>query len=160
MTIWARELKLEHSQHRIRLDHSKLTIVAETPHGAIPLSTMGSGENWVGYHLVSYMALAKWFLEQGRPVGNFIFFDQPTQAFFPAEAADSGGLENIKKDEDRQTVRMIFKWLIKVVASLKPGLQVIVTDHADIDEKWYQDCIRDKKWRGEEALIPKHWITR
>ncbi|WP_461423369.1 DUF3732 domain-containing protein [Ketobacter sp.] len=128
MSEWARKLKLEHSQHRIRLDHKKLTIVAETPHGATPLSTMGSGENWVGYHLVAYMALAKWFIEQGRPVGRFIFFDQPTQAFFPADSADSGDLENIEKDEDRQTVRMIFQWLIEVVTSLAPGLQVIVTD--------------------------------
>jgi len=37
-------------------------------------------------------------------------------------------LENIEKDEDRQTVRMIFQWLIEVVTSLAPGLQVIVTD--------------------------------
>ena len=104
------------------------------------------------------MSLAKWFIEQGRPVGRFIFFDQPTQAFFPADAGDSGSLEDIQKDEDRQTVRQIFRWLEDVVQTLNPGLQVIVTDHADIDEPWYQDCIRDEKWRGDKALIPSHWI--
>ena len=61
MTRWARELKLEHSENRIRLDAGKLTVVADTPYGVIPLSNMGSGENWVGYHLVTYFALAKWF---------------------------------------------------------------------------------------------------
>lgn len=159
MSAWSRELKLEHSQYRIRLDHKKLTIVAETPHGVIPLSTMGSGANWVGYHLLTYMALAKWFIEQGRPVGRFIFFDQPTQAFFPADSADSESLGNIGKDDDREMVQIIFKWLIGVVKSLAPELQVIITDHADIDEEWFQDCIQDTKWRGDDALIPKHWIS-
>jgi len=76
MTKWARELKLEHSEHRIRLDHKKLIVVSETPFGLIPLSNMGSGKNWVGDHLVTYFALAKWFVNQERPVGRFIIFSQ------------------------------------------------------------------------------------
>ena len=92
MTRWARELKLEHSENRIRLDASKLTVVADTPYGVIPLSNMGSGENWIGYHLVTYFALAKWFIEQSRPVGRFLFLDQPTQVYFPSEKSDSGDL--------------------------------------------------------------------
>ena len=157
MTKWARELKLEHSENRIRLDASKLTVVADTPFGVIPLSNMGSGENWVGYHLVTYFALAKWFIERSRPVGRFLFLDQPTQVFFPAEKSNSGDLSEIEKDEDREAVRNMFRWIFDIVKTLSPDLQVIITDHADIDEEWFQGAVRDKKWRGNFALIPKGW---
>ncbi|MCS6211095.1 DUF3732 domain-containing protein [Shewanella baltica] len=157
MTRWARELKLEHSENRIRLDASKLTVVADTPYGVIPLSNMGSGENWIGYHLVTYFALAKWFIEQSRPVGRFLFLDQPTQVYFPSEKSESGDLSEIEKDEDREAVRNMFCWIFETVQSLSPGLQVIITDHADIDEEWFQAAVRDEKWRGDFALIPKNW---
>lgn len=157
MTRWARELGLEHSEHPIRLDISKLTVVAETPHGRTPLYRMGSGENWVGYHLVAYLALAKWFIEQNRPVGRFIFFDQPTQVYFPSDQAVTGRLDEISDDEDRAAVKRMFEWIFKVVSELSPELQVIITDHADIDEDWFQGAVADTKWRGDEALIPKHW---
>jgi hypothetical protein len=159
MTEWARELKLEHSEYRIKVDHNKLTVVSETPHGLIPLNNMGSGENWVGYHLVSYLAFAKWFIEQNRPVGRFIFLDQPTQVYFPADIAVTGSLVEIKKDEDRQAVNSMFQWIFKIVEMLSPNLQVIITDHADIDEEWFQNAVRDVKWRGDSALIPEHWYT-
>ncbi|WP_299494504.1 DUF3732 domain-containing protein [uncultured Shewanella sp.] len=157
MTNWARELKLEHSENRIRLDASKLTVVADTPHGVIPLSYMGSGENWVGYHLVAYFALIKWFIGQSRPVGRFLFIDQPTQVYFPAEKSDSGDLSEIEEDEDREAVRNMFRWMFDKVQALSPDLQVIITDHADIDEEWFQVAVRDQKWRGDFALIPKNW---
>ncbi|PAV27106.1 hypothetical protein CF392_02785 [Tamilnaduibacter salinus] len=157
MTAWARDLKLEHSEYPIRLDIKALTVVAETPHGRIPLYKMGSGENWVGYHLVTYLALAKWFIEQNRPVGRFIFFDQPTQVYFPSEASVTGDLDEIKDDEDRASVKRMFEWIFEVVDQLYPNLQVIITDHADIGEEWFQDAVIDTKWRDEQALIPKHW---
>lgn len=158
MTRWARELGLEHSEHPIRLDISKLTVVAETPHGRTPLHRMGSGENWVGYHLVTYLALAKWFIKEKRPVGRFIFFDQPTQVYFPSDKAVTGNIEEIENDEDRKAVKKMFEWLFKVVEEELGGdLQVIVTDHADIEEDWFQSAIADEKWRGDIALIPKHW---
>ncbi len=157
MTRWARELGLEHSEHPIRLDASKLTVVAETPHGRTPLYRMGSGENWVGYHLIAYLALAKWFIKQKRPVGRFIFFDQPTQVYFPSDQDINGSLEEIHDDEDREAVKRMFEWIFKIVSELSPDLQVIITDHADIDEEWFQSAVADTKWRGDEALIPKHW---
>jgi len=157
MTVWAQELGLGYSNHRIRLDASKLTVVADTPDGPVTLDKMGSGENWMGYHVVTYLALAKWFIERSRPVGRFIFFDQPSQVYFPADKSDSGDLSEIEKDEDRIAVKKLFEWIFKIVSELFPDLQVIITDHADIDEPWYQDSIRDKKWRGDYALIPKSW---
>lgn len=157
MTLWAKELKLEHSENRVRLDAINLSVVVDTPHGVISLGIMGSGENWVGYHLITYFALAKWFIEQSRPVGRFLFLDQPSQVYFPAETSVTGDVSEIGSDEDRQSLKDMYKWIFKVVESLFPDFQVIITDHADIDEEWFQSAIRDDKWRGDSALIPKSW---
>jgi len=161
MTKWARELQLEHSEYQIKLDINKLTVVADTPKGRIPLYQMGSGENHVGYHLVTHIALAKWFKNQKRPVANFLFFDQPTQVYFPAEMDKSGDISEITVDEDRTAVHRMFEWLDKVSKSkeeLDGSYQIIITDHADIDEEWFQKTICDNKWRGEYALIPASWF--
>lgn len=156
MTAWAKILKLGYSNTRIKLDASKLTVVASTPDGPVNLDKMGSGENWMGYHVVTHLALAKWFIERSRPVGNFLFLDQPTQVYFPADPTESKEFSNLK-DEDRIAVTNLFKFIFEVVEQLSPRLQVIITDHADIDEPWFQDAVKDKKWRGDYALIPKHW---
>ncbi|WP_299083932.1 DUF3732 domain-containing protein [uncultured Paraglaciecola sp.] len=159
MSRWAKELKLEHSDCPIKLDLKRLTVVAETPDGKVPLYQMGSGENWVGYHLVTYIALAKWFNNMNRPVPKFVLFDQPTQVYFPTDIDVTGNIEEIEVDEDRQAVKKMFKWLYDLIEKEFEGnFQIIVTDHADIDEPWFQECVRDKKWRGEEALIPLSWI--
>ena len=157
MTAWAQDLNLGYSGRRIRLDASKLTVVADTPDGPVPLDKMGSGENWMGYHVVTYLALAKWFIDRSRPVGRFLFLDQPTQVYFPADKSKTGNLSEIEKDEDRVAVKNLFKWIFKVAQELSPNLQVIITDHADIDEPWFQDAVGKNKWRGDNALIPKHW---
>ncbi|MCO7204818.1 DUF3732 domain-containing protein [Pseudoalteromonas sp. CnMc7-37] len=159
MSRWAKELKLEHSDCPIKLDLKRLTVVAETPDGKVPLYQMGSGENWVGYHLVTYMALAKWFTNRNRPVPSFVFFDQPTQVYFPTDIDVTGNIEEITVDEDRLAVKKMFKWLHCLIEKeFENDFQIIVTDHADIDEPWFQECVRDKKWRGDEALIPLTWI--
>ncbi|ROR70440.1 uncharacterized protein DUF3732 [Vibrio crassostreae] len=158
MTKWAEELNLEHSEHIIRLDPVKLTVVADTPDGRVPLNQMGSGENWVGYHLVTLLALAKWFITENRPVPNFLFLDQPTQVFFPADSEGKKDLDAELKDEDREKVKRMFKLIDSVVNSLNLNLQVIVTDHADLTESWFQESVITPKWRGGEALIPIDWL--
>ena len=155
MTKWSRELKLEHSSGHVRLDEKKLTVMIEKPNETLSLNNIGGGENWLGYHLVTYFALAKWFIEQSRPVGNFLFLDQPSQNYFPNSG--TGDLSEIKTDKDRETLKAMFRWIFRVVESLDSNLQVIITDHADIDEQWFQEAVIDKKWRGENALIPKSW---
>lgn len=85
MSGWARILDLEHSASPLRLDLKKLTIVADTADGPVPMDRMGSGENWVGYHLIGHLALHRWFVDRGRPVPRFLFLDQPSQIYFPPE---------------------------------------------------------------------------
>jgi hypothetical protein len=155
MTDWARELDLEHSRFPLRLDLRKLTIVADTADGPVPMDRMGSGENWVGYHLIAHLALHSWFTERGRPVPRFLFLDQPSQVYFPPEKDVDGSMTMVGED-DRQAVVRMFRFVFNVVDELSPGFQVVITEHADIKEEWYQSAIVER-WRGGAKLVPEEW---
>lgn len=155
MTGWASDLALEHSRFPLRLDLKKLTIVADTADGPIPMDRMGSGENWVGYHLIGHLALHEWMTQRDRPVPRFLFLDQPSQVYFPPERDVDGSLGEIGED-DRQAVSRMFRFVFDVVQGLAPDFQVIVTEHADINEGWYQSAVRER-WRGGLALVPSDW---
>lgn len=155
MTQWARDLILEHSTHPLRFDLKKLTIVADTADGPIPMERMGSGENWVGYHLIAHLALHQWFVQRDRPVPRFLFLDQPSQVYFPPEKDVDGSMAGIG-DDDRSAVLRMFRLVFDGVAEVAPGLQVIITEHADIIEDWYQNAIVER-WRGGAKLVPENW---
>lgn len=155
MTDWARQLDLEHSKYPLRLDIRKLTIVADTADGPVPMDRMGSGENWVGYHLIGHLALHEWFTQRDRPVPRFLFLDQPSQVYFPPEKDADGSMAKIGED-DRHAVSRMFRFVFDVVAFLAPGFQVIMTEHADINEDWYQSSVVER-WRGGLALVPADW---
>jgi hypothetical protein len=155
MTDWARELELEHSKYPLRLEIKKLTIVADTADGPVPMDRMGSGENWVGYHLIAHLALHEWFTERGRPVPRFLFLDQPSQVYFPPEKDVDGSMAMVGED-DRRAVSRMFRFVFDVVEKLSPGFQVVITEHADINEDWYQDSVVER-WRGGAKLIPDDW---
>ncbi len=154
-TKWATDLKLEHSKFPLRMNLDKLTVVADTEDGPIPMSRMGSGENWVGYHLICHLILHRWFVKHSRPVPGFLFLDQPSQVYFPPEKTKDGSIDNIN-EEDRIAVINMFKFVFSIVEQLSPNFQVIMTEHADIDQKWYQDAVSER-WRDGAKLVPENW---
>lgn len=155
MTTWAQELQLEHSEAPLRMDIRRLTIVADTADGPIPMERMGSGANWVGYHLIGHLALHSWFARRGRPVPRFLFLDQPSQVYFPPERDSDGSIELLSED-DRVAVRRMFKLVYDVVTDLFPEMQVIITEHADLAESWFQDSVVER-WRNGLKLVPDEW---
>lgn len=155
MTDWAKTLDLEHSNYPLRLDLRKLTIIADTADGPVPMDRMGSGENWVGYHLIAHLSLHDWFVRRTRPVPRFLFLDQPSQIYFPPEL-DIDGSINTGAEEDSLAVKRMFQLVYEVVASLTPRFQVIMTEHADINDAWYQESIVER-WRGGLKLVPDEW---
>lgn len=155
MTEWARLLQLEHSAHPLRFNLKKLTIVADTPDGPIPMDRMGSGENWVGYHLIGHLSLHGWFTKYNRPVPRILFLDQPSQVYFPPERDVDGSIDAIQ-NEDRVALRRMFELVFEIVGKLAPNFQVIITEHADLNEQWYQDAVVEK-WRNGTKLVPEDW---
>lgn len=153
----ADRFELEHKGHGMHLDLRQLTLVIDQINGSVPLTKIGSGDNWVGYHLSFFLALHKWFITNNRPVPSFLFIDQPTQAYFPPDSNSAGQLEDLEEDDERKSVRRMFKIMLDVVNELSPDLQLIVTDHADLAEEWFSDCVVER-WRGGQALIPQDWL--
>jgi hypothetical protein len=154
MSQWSRQLELEHSEFPLELDLQRLTVVAHRDTGPVAMNEMGSGENWMGYHLISHFALHQWFVKKNRPVPRFLMLDQPTQVYFPADTTDMSvdDLEN----EDRQAVERLFRWILEVTQSMEGQFQVIITDHADLKDEWFQTLVAER-WRGGVKLIPASW---
>jgi len=155
MTRWSQNLELEHGEG-VRLDINRLTVVTETAQGPAPLWRIGSAENWIGAHLVTHLALHRYFVNHVRPVPRIVMFDQPTQAYYPSEVEKQAGVPH--RDSDREAVRRMFRLLYDIAAELNPGLQIIVCDHANLPEDWFRDSVLHN-WRDGEALIPASWIT-
>lgn len=155
MTTWANRLELEHSGSNVRLDLSRLTVVADTEQGPAALFRIGSGENWVGYHLVAHLALHRYFVRQRRPVPRILILDQPTQVWYRSEVDQQTGTPSA--DSDREAVNRLFELIHDVVEELAPDLQIIVCDHANLPESWFQESIVHN-WRNGQQLIPQEWI--
>ena len=60
------------------------------------------------------------------------------------------------RDEDHEAVGRMFNLAYTVVKELSPKMQIIITDHADINEKWFQDSVIER-WRTGKKLIPVEW---
>ncbi|MFA6063614.1 MAG: DUF3732 domain-containing protein [Gallionella sp.] len=157
MSNGAQRLLLEHSASPLRIDMKRLTLVADTENGPVPMSRMGSGENWVGYHLLVHLTLHDWFSHRDRPVPRFLFLDQPSQVYFPPEreVAAEMSVEDLSED-DRCAVKRMFQYVFAAVESARPAFQVIITEHADIDEDWFQSAVIER-WRGGLKLVPEDW---
>jgi hypothetical protein len=158
MNEYAEKLDLEHRGSQLRLDLRNLTVVADTLDGPVSLFRMGSAENWVGYHVLAHLALHKWFRQKNRPVPAFIIFDQPSQAHYPPDRDAEGSLD-VLTDEDQTAVFQIFKLIADAATELAPDLQIIVMDHADLKQDWFQDAVVER-WRGGRKLVPVSWIDQ
>ena len=148
MTAWAKELEMEYAGSPYRLDMGRVTVVVD--HGRpIPLKEMGSGANWLGSHLITMFGLHKYFANNNRPVPNFLFLDQPSQVYFPEGTAD--------EDMDIQAVTKVFSFIRNRVAELEGKMQVIVVDHAKLDDaEFTSETIEDWKYTGIK-LVPPDW---
>jgi hypothetical protein len=150
---WAHELDLGYSQFPLRFDAKSLTIYSDVESGPVPLQDFGSATNYVGYHLVSHLALHQHFLRNSRPVPRFVVFDQPSSTYFlpEYEEADPDGIE-------RQNVLRMFEWLYtRSTIEFAAGFQIILTEHADLAADWFQAAVVER-WRDGKALVPQEWM--
>jgi prefoldin subunit 5 len=157
MTRYGRALDLEHVEPpaTLRLHLGRMTTFARTPTGAKWLPTIGSGSNWVGYHLATHLGLHNYFTHQSRPVPRFLMLDQPTQAFYPEDVPPGQTVPS--EDLDREDVLRLFRVLYDAVAELGGRFQLIVCDHAKLTEYgWFMESIAHD-WRAADGLVPEDW---
>lgn len=134
---------------------------------------IGSGENWMAYHLATLLALHGAFLQRGKqnPVPSFLIIDQPSQVYFPSDTFErvvedsqqerppQGSRQHL---DDLESTRQIFSALARAQHAFAGRLQIIILDHADQNAWGGQSNISlAANWRGDEQdfLIPKAWLN-
>ena len=155
MSKWVEGLDVEYENNPIRFDINKLTMFIDSETKPIALPQIGSGANWVAYHLLIVFALHKHFIQNNRPVPNFIIIDQPTQVYYPPEKSD----DVIEVNADEIAVNKMFDFMFNVVESLTPKLQVIITDHAYLKNNRFEQSVTEV-WRDGLKLIPSEWLIK
>lgn len=124
---------------------------------------IGSGSNWLAYHVAVTLGLHQFFLSQKHsPVPSFIVYDQPSQVYFPKPVAVRPSeleLDPKFKDEDIEAVHKVFNVISGVAGKSKKSFQVIVLDHAP-ETVWgdVENIHLVEEWRGGRKLIPLEWI--
>jgi hypothetical protein len=91
-----------------------------------------------------------------------LVIDQPTQVYFPSESAyraAGGSVDQTEQqqDADLAAVRRLFEVLSRYAKEDVPGFQLIVTEHANLRDKWFQDALVEDPWTKPPALVPEDW---
>lgn len=163
ITRTAIRLNLEHvveadgAENSVALDTRGLTLIIDKPEGPVTFHEIGSGKNWLGFSIATHLALHRHFEARNRPVPSFLILDQPTQVFYPTERDEEleGSVEELSND-DAEEVQNLFNVIFDTVQKANGGMQIIITDHADPQEPWFQDAVVER-WRGGNALVPNDW---
>lgn len=122
------------------------------------LSQMGSGENYMGYHVSTMLAIHEYLIEKNNSkIAPFIIFDQPSQAYFP-----EGDDEN---DEDTSKLKNLFYTFSEFNKNTEGKVQIIVLEHAG-EKNWntFDNIYMVERWRDNNGdinnskLIPLDWI--
>ncbi|MEJ0029520.1 MAG: DUF3732 domain-containing protein [Bacteroidota bacterium] len=151
----------------VELDITNLTlkIFSTESHRADFLWEVGSGANWMGYHLSTLFALHEHFLSlKSNYVPSFLFIDQPSQVYFPKAmpAVDPNitTFEQFRSQSDDLTqTRKIFSSAADCLKRTKSQLQIIIVEHApEITWQGIEEIHLVEEWREENALIPKTWF--
>jgi hypothetical protein len=129
----------------------------------VPMNRTGGGENHLAYHLSALLALHLYAAERKSPLPRFLMIDQPTQVYFPSEKSyrDAGGsVEKTEQDADMVAVRRLFKILLDYSIVENPKFQIIVTEHANLRDQWFQDALVEAPWTKPPALVPDDWPSK
>lgn len=164
------EFESTYTPIRLRFDLETFDLWHEAGSEKVFLRSMGSGANWLGCHLVLFLALHRYFCERAEKcsIPPIMFFDQPSQVYFPSvldsgvefspdELAEKDATRRPDRqvDEDVRAVTNVYDQFVtycrevEAETGIKP--QIIVTDHADhllLQEEngTFENLVR-KRWR-------------
>lgn len=121
------------------------------------LYEMGSGANWVSCHIALFLSFLHYFAKQkNSPMPLFMFFDQPSQVYFPQGNINSSEITQ----SDIAAVNKMYKTIFDEIKEIEreTGIlpQIIIVDHVDGDnleiKEEFAGYVRCN-WRNEEKLI-------
>jgi hypothetical protein len=160
-------LQLEHAKENVRLNIRELTLQFSPLSGRTDfLWEVGSGQNWVGYHVAGLLALHEHFIGLvHNPVPRFLVIDQPSQVYFPEAWPSIEGPPEERKEIDRSSdiegVRRIFTALSHFFDAVDGQFQMIVTEHAGSitwDGLPHVHVVGNWRRSHDEFLIPAAWL--
>lgn len=156
------ELDTERPGDPIELVINDLTIKVKGQSREDYLWEIGSGANWLSYHVAVSLALQQFFIDTPpSAIPGLLVYDQPSQVYFPRRLAHSRKEESEPElqDEDVDAVRKVFSVLASGVRNSKDQLQILVLDHAPPDV-WngLQGIHLVEEWRGGQKLVPAEWL--
>jgi hypothetical protein len=160
VTRYIQKFNAEFGPYPARLNLPQLTIIFDRPERPVPMSRTGGGENPLAYHLSALLALHLFAAQNNRPIPRFLLIDQPTQVYFPSEQVyrdADGSVQKTEADADLNAVRRLFELLLKFTQEDVPGFQLIVTEHANLREQWFQEALVEQPWTKPPALVPEDW---
>lgn len=120
----------------------------------ITLSEMGSGANWVSCHIALFLSLLRYFCSRkNSPMLLTMFFDQPSQVYFPQNNIEVSAT-------DLKAVNKIYKTIFDEIISIEKDTkilpQILIVDHVDGNDlevkEEFLSYIREE-WRNTKALI-------
>ncbi|MFO3836831.1 DUF3732 domain-containing protein [Klebsiella grimontii] len=163
------------------LDYRELTISFQKKnsfHEKEFLWEIGSGANWMGYHIASFLAFHEYLMSSNgcsgtSPVLSFIVIDQPSQVYFPSSSSGVNDLDtppemfnkvmenrNIDINETQRIFKILSRSLDRTYKNSQDKFQIIVLEHAgkSIWEKIpHVNEVAHWDTKGD-GLIPKDWI--
>lgn len=160
VTRYIQKFNAEFGPYPARLNLPQLTIIFDRPERPVPMGRTGGGENHLAYHLSALLALHLFAAQNNRPIPRFLLIDQPTQVYFPSEQVykdADGSVQKTEADADLNAVRRLFELLLKFSQEDVPGFQLIVTEHANLREQWFQEALVEQPWTKPPALVPEDW---
>lgn len=160
-TQYIQKFDAEFSSYPARLNLSQLTLIFDRPERPVPMNRTGGGENHLAYHLSALLALHLFAAQSSQPIPRFLMIDQPTQVYFPSQQVyddADGSFQKTEADADLKAVRRLFELLLEFTQLDAPGFQLIVTEHANLRDQWFQDALVEPPWTKPPALVPEDWI--
>ena len=125
----------------------------------IYLYEMGSGANWVSCHIALFLSFLRYFTAQeNSPMPLTMFFDQPSQAYFPQGESDANGIK--LSSADLKAVNQMYKTIFNEINAIgkDTGIlpQILIVDHVDGNDlevkNEFVSYVRGI-WRNGSALI-------
>jgi len=129
-------------------------------HEKIYLGEMGSGANWVSCHIALFLSFLRYFAEQEKsPMPLSMFFDQPSQVYFPQSAYEKKSKSELSQS-DLIAVNQMYKTIFDEINLIgkETGIlpQIIIVDHVDGNDleirNEFLSYVR-ADWRNGKALI-------
>lgn len=133
------------------------------------LSRLGSGANYMGYHISTMLGLHEFFYKLKETnkhnfIPSFLILDQLSQVYYPEKFEEKDG---VKGSKDIKDTKKIFEACNEFMKNTNNEIQLIILEH--VPKSTWSNINNDifnivGEWRGEEnegnfkALIPKEWL--